>query len=81
MPEVARTWTLESFIPGDQEQKLPVIDAADKALAPTLRITPGPAASDAENVAALKQGVRTLQEIDAQHTGIGADAPRRLTLR
>lgn len=78
VPEVATTWTLENFIPVAQDQKLPVIDAAGKTLEPTLHIAPGPAPSDAENVAALKQGMQMLQAVADQHAGIGADAARRL---
>ena len=32
LPEVAATWNLENFIPADQDQKLPAIEAAQKAL-------------------------------------------------
>jgi hopanoid biosynthesis associated RND transporter like protein HpnN len=78
LPEVAATWTIESFIPANQEQKLPAIEAAAKALAPTLRMSPRPAPSDAENVAALKQGMQVLQDAADQGSGAGADAARRL---
>jgi hypothetical protein len=78
LPEVAATWTLESFIPTNQDQKLSAIEAAEKALGPTLRSPPRPAPSDAENVAALKQGMQTLQDAADQSTGAGADAARRL---
>jgi uncharacterized protein len=78
LPEVAATWTLESFIPTNQDQKLSAIEAAEKALGPTLRSPPRPAPSDAENVAALKQGMQTLQDAADQNTGAGADAARRL---
>ena len=36
LPEVARTWTLESFIPANQDQNLPTIDDAREKLAPAL---------------------------------------------
>jgi uncharacterized protein len=78
LPEVARTWTLDSFVPTDQDQKLPVIEAAEKALGPVLRASPRPAPSDEENVAALKQGVQALQDAAGQNSGTGADAARRL---
>jgi uncharacterized protein len=78
LPEVAATWTLESFIPAKQDQKLPAIEAAEKALAPTLRKQPRPAPSDAENVAALKQGMEALHDSADQQSGAGADAARRL---
>jgi hopanoid biosynthesis associated RND transporter like protein HpnN len=78
LPEVATTWTLDSFVPKDQDQKLPVIEAAEKALDPALRASPRPAPSDEENVAALKQGVAALQDAAGQSGGAGADAARRL---
>ena len=77
LPEVGATWTLDSFVPADQEQKLPAIEAAQKALDPTLHSPTQPAASDDENVATLQQGVKALQEIASQN-GAGADAARRL---
>jgi len=78
VPEVAATWTLESFVPTNQDQKRTIIEGAEKALAPTLHSSPRPAPSDAENVVALKQGVQSLQETADQKSGPGADAARRL---
>jgi len=78
LPEVAATWTLESFVPANQDQNLPVIETAKKRLVPTLHSNPRPAPDDAENVAALEQGVKTLQDIADKHDGAGADAARRL---
>ena len=77
-PEVARIWSIESFVPTQQDQKLRIIEAAEKALAPALRSQPQPAPSDAENVAALERGVQALQDAADQHTGAGAEAARRL---
>ena len=78
LPEVAATWTVESFVPTNQDQKLPVIEAAEKALGPALRASPRPAPSDAENVAALQQGAQALQNTADHQSGTGADAARRL---
>jgi uncharacterized protein len=78
LPEVAATWTIESFVPANQDQKLPAIEAAEKALGPTLRNPPRPVPSDAENVAALQQGAQALQNAADQQSGTGADAARRL---
>jgi uncharacterized protein len=78
LPEVATTWTVESFVPANQEQKLPVIKAAEKALDPTLHASPRAAPSDAENVAALQQGAEALQNAADQQSGTGSDAVRRL---
>ena len=78
LPEVATTWTLESFVPSGQDQKLPIIKKAHEALAPTLASPARPAPSDAENVGALEQSVAALQDIAAQNSGAAADAARRL---
>jgi hopanoid biosynthesis associated RND transporter like protein HpnN len=78
VPEVAATWTLESFVPADQDQKLPAIQAAAKSLVPALHAEPRPAPTDAENVTALEQGGRALQDAAGQDAGAGADAARRL---
>jgi uncharacterized protein len=76
--EVAAMWTLENFVPGDQDQKLPAIEAAEKALAPVLHLAPQPAPSDAESIAALTRSTQALQNAADQHGGAGADATRRL---
>ena len=78
LPEVAATWTLESFVPADQDQKLPIIHKAKEKLAPTLARTAGASPSDTENVAALKQGSEALRDMAEQNSGSGADAARRL---
>ena len=58
-------------------KSFPTIEAAEKSLDPTLHGWPRPAPSDAENVAALQQGVQALQDMADQQTGAGADAARR----
>jgi uncharacterized protein len=80
LPQVWRTQTLDSFVPGDQDQKLKLIAAAAKAVEPLL--TPAktaPAPSDAENIEALSATAKTLSAVAAQQTGPGADAARRLS--
>lgn len=78
LPEVGTIWTLESFVPASQDQKLPIIQKAHEALAPALASPVRPAPSDAENVAALEQSVAALQDIAGQDSGGAADAARRL---
>ncbi len=78
LPEVARTWTLESFIPANQDQNLPTIDDAREKLAPALHKMARPASGDADNVAALRQAAKTLEDISDRQAGDGADAARRL---
>jgi uncharacterized protein len=77
LPEVSTTWTIDSFVPSDQDQKLPLIQSAEKTLGPVLQSAPHPAPTDAESVAALNQGVQALKDIGEQR-GAGADAARRL---
>jgi uncharacterized protein len=78
VPEVAATWTLDSLVPANQDQKLPAIEAAEKTLGPILRTSPRAAPSDQDNVAALKQSVEALRDAAGQNSGSGADAARRL---
>jgi hypothetical protein len=42
LPEVAATWTIDSFVPADQEKKLEPIENAKKSLEPELHSTPRP---------------------------------------
>jgi predicted RND superfamily exporter protein len=77
LPEVAATWTIDSFVPADQDKKLEAIGKAKESLEPALHATPHTPPSDAENVTALQQGVHSLEGIASQQ-GAGADAARRL---
>jgi hopanoid biosynthesis associated RND transporter like protein HpnN len=77
LPEVGATWTIDSFIPPDQEPKLAAIQAAAKTLGPALHGQPTPPPSDGDNVTALEKGVAALQDAAGQQ-GPGADAARRL---
>jgi hypothetical protein len=76
-PEVGTTWTVDSFVPVDQEKKLESIGNAKKPLEATLHATPQTPPSDAENVTALQQGVHALESVAGQQ-GAGASAARRL---
>jgi uncharacterized protein len=78
LPEAATTWTLASLVPADQNQKLPIIEAAEKTLGPILHGSPQAAPSDQDNVAALEQGAQALRDAAGQNSGNGADAARRL---
>ena len=77
LPEVAAIWTIDSFVPVDQEKKLESIGNAKKSLGPALHTTPRAPPSDAENVTALQQGVHALESVAGQQ-GAGASAARRL---
>src|SRR5262249_53585876 len=78
LPEVAQTRTLDSFVPADQDRKLPLIQRAATALRAALDRSEKPAPSDAENVAALRGGAAQLREVAGDAKGPGADAARRL---
>jgi uncharacterized protein len=77
LPEVASAWTIDSFVPADQDKKLEAIGKAKESLEPALHPAPRTPPSDAESVIALEQGVHSLESIADQH-GPGADAARRL---
>jgi hopanoid biosynthesis associated RND transporter like protein HpnN len=78
LPEVAQTRTLDSFVPDDQDRKLPLIQHAATALRAALERAERPAPSDAENVAALRGGAAQLRDVAGDAKGPGADAARRL---
>jgi hypothetical protein len=81
LPEVARGVTLSSFIPEQQDEKLPLIQAAASTLAEAFdpkNALPPP--SDAEVVDALNEGAQRLTDAanDQKNAGVGAAAARRL---
>jgi uncharacterized protein len=78
LPEVGSTKTLDSFVPTDQSHKLETIADAAAAIEPALREKPAPAASDADNVAALKGVVKQLRDTAGEANGPGATAANRL---
>jgi uncharacterized protein len=77
LPEVASVWTIDSFVPPDQDKKLAAIGNAKTSLEQSLHPTPRTPPTDAENVTALQQGVHALEAI-AGEQGDGAKAARRL---
>jgi uncharacterized protein len=79
LPQVARVTTLSTFIPTEQEQKLPLIQNAAETLDPALspdKVSPPP--TDAENIAIINSTVAALNRFAAQSPGPGADAAKRL---
>src|SRR5579885_2644329 len=73
LPQVSRVITLSSFIPADQEQKLPLIQAAAKSLNPVLNpTTPPPQANDAQNISMMNSTVDALNRLAGSGTGAGA---------
>jgi len=79
LPQVSRVTTLSSFIPEQQEQKLPLIRAAAETLNPALSPdTVSPPPTDAENIAVINSTITALNRFAADDPGPGADAAKRL---
>jgi uncharacterized protein len=78
LPQVFVTRTIDSFVPEDQDRKLPMIAKAAAALDPALNARKVAPPTDAEKVAALKAGVQRLDEIAGNGTGPGVQAAKRL---
>jgi uncharacterized protein len=79
LPQVARVVTLSTFIPDRQNEKLPMIEQAAKALHSALypaSVNPPP--TDAENVKTINSAVETLNRLAEETPGLGADAAKRL---
>ncbi len=79
LPQVARVTTLSTFIPTDQDKKLPLIKSAAETLDPALSpATISPAPTDADNIAVINSTVNALTQFAAASPGPGADAAKRL---
>jgi hopanoid biosynthesis associated RND transporter like protein HpnN len=79
LPQVARVMTLSTFIPDQQEQKLPLIQNAAEALGPALSpATISPPPTDAETVAIINSTVDALNRLADKAPGPGADAAKHL---
>jgi hopanoid biosynthesis associated RND transporter like protein HpnN len=64
LPEVDHVMTLNSFVPEDQEKKLAMIADTAQLLAPTFALTPLPAASNDDNVAAMRKASTLLRVVN-----------------
>ncbi len=79
LPQVARVVTLSSFIPSDQQEKLPLIQDAAKTLGPVLNPTAStPPPTDAQNISMMNSTIDFLNRLAGNATGSGAVAARRL---
>jgi hopanoid biosynthesis associated RND transporter like protein HpnN len=78
LPEVGRVTTLSSFIPGNQPEKLVLVNSAAQQLLPALTAPPAPPVSDALRVAALKRAANQLTLAAGDHPGPGAAEALRL---
>ncbi len=79
LPEVSRTLTLASFVPPDQNQKLPIIQHAASILLPLFdpkRMLGTP--TDADDIAALTKAADQFSTTAQKFSGKGADDARRL---
>jgi uncharacterized protein len=80
LPAVGQTRTIDSFVPADQADKINAIERSAKTLGPALHPANHPApASDAENIAALKNGIENLVLVAEAVPGPAADAAKRLS--
>jgi uncharacterized protein len=80
LPQVAAIMTLDSLVPGDQDEKLKLIEDAATTIEPSL--DPGEVAApptDAENIEALSSTANALSTIVGDDTGPGAEAAGRLS--
>ncbi len=79
LPQVASARTLSTFIPSDQDQKIPVIRSVAARLAGAFDAKEAaPPPTDAENVDALNEAAQRLTEAAGEQQGPGATAARRL---
>jgi hopanoid biosynthesis associated RND transporter like protein HpnN len=79
LPQVARVTTLSTFIPDDQQQKLPLIENAARTIVPALNpAASSPPPTDAQNVSMMNSTVSFLNQLAGTATGSGATAARRL---
>ncbi|MEW6642197.1 MAG: MMPL family transporter [Pseudomonadota bacterium] len=74
LPEVARTISLETFVPADQPAKLALIHKAAATLDPILQGKPGAAPSDTDRVVALTEAAQSLRKF-AGSADAKPDAP------
>jgi hopanoid biosynthesis associated RND transporter like protein HpnN len=79
LPEVAQTRRLDSFIPEQQDDKLPLIANAGRSLNSALHPQSVKAQpTDGEKVTALRTAAQSLREIATEADSPGAQAARRL---
>jgi hopanoid biosynthesis associated RND transporter like protein HpnN len=80
LPQVSRVLTLSSFIPPDQDKKLPLIQDAAKTLLPALNPTASsPPPNDAQNTSMMNSTIDFLNKLAGNGSGNGAAAGRRLS--
>lgn len=78
VPEVDRVMSIDFFVPKDQPAKLAAIKKAASVLEPTFKEAKLERPTDAENVEALNDTVKLLQQSATGQGGTGANALKRL---
>jgi hopanoid biosynthesis associated RND transporter like protein HpnN len=79
IPEVDRIWTVQDFVPDNQERKLPMIRELARKLRPALQAEDtARAPTEAQTAASLKSTIDTLNKLAGSASGAGADAAKRL---
>ena len=78
LPQVGQVVTMATFVPADQPAKLAMIGEAVRLLDPVLHAPPRTAATDEDDVAALRRGTDNLTKAATGQNGPGAAAARRL---
>ncbi|MDR3469638.1 MAG: MMPL family transporter [Xanthobacteraceae bacterium] len=78
LPEVARTISLDTFVPPDQQAKLGLIHKAAATLDPILAGEAGDPPSDTDRVVALNEAAQSLRKSAGKTAAPWADACRRL---
>jgi uncharacterized protein len=79
LPEVSRTLTLNSFVPGDQELKLATIRAAAPRLKSSFNTPAQPAPSDKDTIEAIRKAAADLSRVALNVTGSSAEAARHVS--
>ena len=79
IPEVDRIWTVQDFVPDNQERKLPMIRELARKLRPALRGGGYRARADrGANRGVAQEHIDTLNKLAGSASGAGADAAKRL---
>jgi len=78
LPEVARTVSLDTFVPPDQQAKLALIHKAAATLDPILAGNAGEPPSDTDRVVSLNEAAQSLRKAAGKTAAPWADACRRL---
>jgi len=79
VPQVARTITVNSYVPGDQSTKIAELKSASRRLRPAIETAKHPAPTDDQTVASIKQTAKALSAAAGTQHGAAADAARNVS--